>query len=65
MKYTELHRIIRENGWRPLPNRGKGSHILYEKDGVTFTVPLHKGKEIGNSFAKKLLLKLGINQKSE
>ena len=33
MKYAELHRIIRKNHWRPLPERGKGSHIRYEKDG--------------------------------
>ena len=62
MKYSELHRIIRENGWQPLPGRGKGSHIVYEKDGATRTVPFHKGKEIGNSFARKILQKLGINQ---
>ena len=61
MKFTELHRIIRENGWRPVPDRGKGSHIVYEKDGLARTVPFHKGKEIGNNFAKKILMKLGIN----
>ena len=54
MKFTELHRIIRENGWRPVPDRGKGSHIVYEKDGLARTVPFHKGKEIGNNLAKKI-----------
>ena len=62
MKFTELHRIIRENGWQPLPNRGKGSHVVYEKGGETRTVPFHKGKEIGNDFAKRILSKLDINQ---
>lgn len=61
MKFTELHRIIRENEWRPLPDRGKGSHVVYEKDGVSRTIPFHKGKEIGNDFAKKLLIRLGID----
>ena len=61
MKFTELHRIIWENGWRPLPNRGKGSHVVYEKGGVTRTVPFHKGKEIGNIHAKKILSELDIN----
>lgn len=60
MKFTELHRIIREHGWRPLPDRGKGSHIRYEKDGKRYTVPFHKGKEIPNSFANILLRQMGI-----
>ena len=30
MKYTELHRIILQNGWTELPGRGKGSHKEYE-----------------------------------
>ena len=62
MKFTELHRIIRRNHWRPLPNRGKGSHIRYEKDGVIYTVPFHKGKEIDNQFAEKILRDLGIKE---
>ena len=60
MKFTELHRIIRENGWQPLPNRGKGSHVVYEKGGKEYTVPFHKSQEIGNSFAKTILKKMGI-----
>ena len=60
MKFTELHRIIRENGWRPLPDRGKGSHVRYEKDGNRYTAPFHKGKEIPNRFANKILRQMGI-----
>lgn len=33
MKYSELHRIIVQNGWTKLENRGKGSHVRYEKKG--------------------------------
>ncbi|MBQ3658968.1 MAG: type II toxin-antitoxin system HicA family toxin [Bacteroidales bacterium] len=57
---TELHRIIVKNGWTPIPDRGKGSHIRYVKDGRIYTVPYHKGKEIGNDFAKRLLKAMGI-----
>ena len=60
MKITELHRIIRQHGWAPLPNRGKGSHVRYVKDNKIYTVPYHKGKEIDNEFAKKILKDLGI-----
>ncbi len=62
MKYTELHKIILLNGWTEIPGRGKGSHKRYTKDGKIYTVPFHKGKEIGNSFAKGILKDLGITQ---
>ena len=57
---TELHRIIVRNGWKPIPDRGKGSHIRYVKNGKIYTVPYHKGKEIGNDFARQLLKAMGI-----
>lgn len=60
MKYAELHRIIVQQGWTELPRRGKGSHKRYEKDGVIYTVPFHKGKEIGNDFAMRLLKEMNI-----
>ena len=55
MKYTELHRIIVRNGWTLLPKKGKGSHVRYVKDGRIYTVPFHKGKEIGNDLANSIL----------
>jgi predicted RNA binding protein YcfA (HicA-like mRNA interferase family) len=60
MKYTELHRMIVRNGWTLLPKKGKGSHVRYVKDGRIYTVPFHKGKEIGNDFANSILKDLGI-----
>ena len=60
MKYRELHRIIRKNGWIVLPRKGKGSHVRYMKDGVICTVPYHGGKEIDNDFARRMLKEMGI-----
>ena len=60
MKYSELHRIILQNGWSPLPKKGKGSHVRFTKDGRIYTVPFHKGKEVHNDFAKKILKEMGI-----
>lgn len=60
MKQTELHKIIARNGWVLIPGKGKGSHTRYTKDGKIYTVPFHKGKEIDNDFAKKILKDLGI-----
>jgi predicted RNA binding protein YcfA (HicA-like mRNA interferase family) len=60
MKYRELHRIIKQNGWSAVPNKGKGSHIRYTKNGIIYTVPYHGSKEIDNAFAKRILNNLGI-----
>lgn len=58
MKVTELHDLIARAGWTKI--RQEGSHIRYEKDGKRYTVPFHKGKEIDNNFAKKILKDMGI-----
>ena len=63
MKVTELHNIISQNGWVLLKGKGKGSHLKYEKAGKRDTVPFHKGKEIPNEFARKILKDLGIDEK--
>ena len=63
MKVTELHNIISRNGWGLLKGQGKGSHLKYEKAGKRYTVPFHKGKEIPNEFARKILKDLGIDEK--
>lgn len=60
MKYAELHRILKQNGWIPLKGKGKGSHIKYTKDGRNYIVPYHGGQEINRSLAKKILKDLGI-----
>jgi predicted RNA binding protein YcfA (HicA-like mRNA interferase family) len=46
-----------------LKGQGKGSHLKYEKDGKRYTVPFHKGKEIPNEFARKILKDRGIDEK--
>lgn len=63
MKVTELHNIISRNGWILLKGQVKGSHLKYEKAGKRYMVPFHKGKEISNEFARKILKDLGIDEK--
>lgn len=63
MKVTELHRLISRHGWVLLAGQGKGSHLKYVKNGVRYVVPFHKGKEIPNGFARKILKDLGIDEK--
>lgn len=61
MKYSELHRLLRANGWVLDVSRGKGSHRVYKKDGVSYVVPFHGTKEIGNDFAMRILKEMGIS----
>lgn len=54
MKFIELDRILKRNGWRVV--RTKGSHHQYQKEGVnkTLTVPNHPG-DIAKIIVKNIL----------
>ncbi len=45
MKSSELHRLIRKNGW--LHIRTKGSYYIYQKGKRVYPVPFHGAKEVG------------------
>lgn len=62
MKYNELHRLIRQRGWRQISRklRGKGSHVIYEKDGRTYPVPDHGSAEIGKGLEMKIKREMGL-----
>jgi len=52
MKSSELHRLIRKNGWVAI--RQEGSHIIYEKKGLeAISVPFHGSKETGKGIELK------------
>ena len=53
MKSSELHRLILKNGWRSI--RQAGSHVIYEKDGKTVSVPFHGSKEMGSGIARRFI----------
>mgnify|MGYP006286724469 CR=1 FL=1 len=52
MKSSELNRLILKNGWKVI--RQRGSHVIYEKDGVVYPVPYHGSKEVGKGLEKKI-----------
>lgn len=59
MKYTELHKIIKKNGWKFI--NATGSHYFYEKDGIKSPpVPYHGAKEIGEGLRKKIYKDMGL-----
>ena len=52
VKTTELHRLVRANGWEVV--RQTGSHIIYRKGTVTYPVPYHGSKELGMGLERKI-----------
>ena len=58
MKYEELHKRVRKAGWELV--RTSGSHRIYSKDGRTYPVPFHGGKEVGKGLALKVIKEMGL-----
>jgi predicted RNA binding protein YcfA (HicA-like mRNA interferase family) len=59
MKYNELHRLIRANGWVKLRQLGT-SHVIYIKESLTYPVPDHGAKEVGKGLEKKIRKDMGL-----
>lgn len=59
MKYAELHRKIKANGWSYV--NAEGRHYFYEKNGVKSPpVPFHGAKEVGEGLRKKIFREMGL-----
>jgi predicted RNA binding protein YcfA (HicA-like mRNA interferase family) len=59
VKSSELHRLIRKNGW--IAVRQEGSHIVYEKNGnEAISVPFHGSKETGKGIELKFKKAMGL-----
>jgi len=60
VKYNELIRILKRNGW--IEERQSGSHIImiHPTKSNQLIVPSHGSKEIGKGLEKKLLKQAGI-----
>ena len=59
MKASEFIRIAKRDGWLFL-RQGKGSHEIYEKNGIQVTIPNHGSKELGKGLEKKLRKEMGL-----
>ena len=58
MKSAELRKLVERNGW--ICVRACGSHYIYEKEGVRYTVPFHGSKEVGKGLEKKIKKEMGL-----
>ena len=60
MKSSELHRLIRKNGWKVI--RQAGSHVIYEKGDIKATVPFHSSKEMATGIAIRFIREMGLKK---
>jgi mRNA interferase HicA len=58
MKSSELHRLVKRNGWVLL--RVEGSHYIYEKGDKKYSVPFHGPKEVGRGLETKIKKEMGL-----
>ena len=60
VKYNELFRILKKDGWRVV--RQKGSHVIMQhpKKAGRLAVPFHGGKEVKHGTLKTILKLAGI-----
>ncbi len=60
MKYSELFRILKKDGWFEI--RQKGSHVIMQHPTKTgqLTVPNHSGKEVKKGLLTAILKQAGI-----
>lgn len=55
MKYSELIRLLKQNGWTTISQRGSHMKMKHPDFENTLTVPSHGAKEIGKGLATALL----------
>lgn len=60
MKYNELHRLLKKEGW--LNERQSGSHIIlvHPNKKEKLIVPNHSSKEVKKGLLKAILKQAGI-----
>ena len=59
MKYSAFLELIKKNGWQLL-RQGKGSHEIWEKQGIKVSIPNHGAKEMPKGLEKKLKKEMGL-----
>ena len=58
MKSSELNKLILKNSWTVV--RQRGSHIIYEKNGIYYTATFHGSKEVGKGLEMKIRKEMGL-----
>ncbi len=61
-RFREVDRFLRQQGFAPIPGRGKGGHVFYSHpDGRTTTIPNHPG-DINPKVIRSILKQIGVSR---
>ena len=63
MKYSELERILKKHGCRPVKEGARHTHWLSPITGNIFPVGRHKSEDVKNGTLEKILKQAGIKLK--
>lgn len=57
MKFSELYRLLQENGWTIKPGKRKGGHdkLVHPDFGFTILMGRHKSQEVPSGTLNKIL----------
>ena len=58
MKYLEIAKIAKDNGWKFIRIASTTRHYLWGKNGKTISIPYHRGKDVNRGLEKKILIKI-------
>ncbi len=63
MKSSELYRLLLQDGWFKVSQKGSHIKMRHEKKPGTLIVPMHGAREAGNGLLNKILKDAGIKKK--
>jgi predicted RNA binding protein YcfA (HicA-like mRNA interferase family) len=61
MKCSEAYRILRQDGWFPVSQKGSHVKLLHPSKPGVIVFPDHGSQELGKGLQKKLFKQTGIN----
>lgn len=62
MNKRELIKILKKNGFKQIPKRGKGSHECWLKDGIILTIPKPTRSDYDKGTLDAILKEAGLKK---
>jgi predicted RNA binding protein YcfA (HicA-like mRNA interferase family) len=61
MKYSELFRLLKKDGWFEVRQKGSNVIMRHPEKSKILTIPFHARKEVKKGLLKAVLKQAGIN----
>ena len=62
MKCSEAYRILKQDGWYPVSQKGSHVKLIHDSKKGTIIFPNHGSQELGKGLEKKLFKQAGIDR---